>query len=88
LPSDAANYFDLEDPLVWAIFAEPMSALQNLRGLVVIDEVQRRPELFPVLRVLADRAGQLARFCSWAVRHRNCAGRARSRSQGGWRWWS
>ena len=62
LPSDAANYFDLEDPLVWAIFAEPMSALQNLRGLVVIDEAQRRPELFPVLRVLADRAGQPAQF--------------------------
>lgn len=39
-----------------------MTALENLRGVVVIDEVQRRPELFPVLRVLADRKPLLARF--------------------------
>lgn len=39
-----------------------MTALRPLEGLVVIDEVQRRPELFPVLRVLADRQGATARF--------------------------
>lgn len=50
------NYFDLEDPLAAARLAEPMSALAGLEGLVVIDEVQRSPDLFPVLRVLIDRA--------------------------------
>ncbi len=39
-----------------------MTALQNLKGLVVIDEIQRRPELFPILRVLADRVPLPARF--------------------------
>ena len=41
---------------------EPMTALRPLEGLVVIDEVQRFPDLFPVLRVLADRRGRPARF--------------------------
>lgn len=54
--------FDLEDPRDEARLAEPMTALEGLRGLVVIDEVQRRPELFPVLRVLADRRPLRARF--------------------------
>ena len=40
----------------------PMTALLGLRGLVVIDEAQRQPGLFPVLRVLADRAEQPATF--------------------------
>ena len=53
VPSDSANYFDLEDPVSLARLEEPMTALAPLTGLVVIDEVQRRPELFPVLRVLA-----------------------------------
>ena len=39
-----------------------MLALQGLKGIVVLDEVQRRPELFPVLRVLADRKPVRARF--------------------------
>jgi predicted AAA+ superfamily ATPase len=59
---DSVNYFDLEDPASFARLDEPMTALSPLRGLVVIDEVQRRPDLFPVLRVLADRKGDLARF--------------------------
>ncbi|NOZ78056.1 MAG: ATP-binding protein, partial [Acidobacteria bacterium] len=50
-----ATRFDLEDPDDVARLAEPKLALQDLRGLVVIDEVQRRPELFPLLRVLVDR---------------------------------
>jgi len=59
---DDLNYFDLEDPVGLARLAEPMTALAPLRGTVVIDEVQRRPDLFPILRVLADRAGSPARF--------------------------
>lgn len=56
------NYLDLEDPTALARLDEPMTALRPLRGVVVIDEVQRRPELFPVLRVLADRRPLPARF--------------------------
>lgn len=61
---DAAsvNYFDLEDPASLARLDEPMVALRPLEGLVVIDEVQRRPDLFPVLRVLVDRKDNPARF--------------------------
>jgi predicted AAA+ superfamily ATPase len=57
-----AHYFDLENPVAEARLAEPMTALAPLRGLVVIDEVQRMPALFPVLRVLADRPRRPARF--------------------------
>jgi len=56
------NYFDLEDPASLSRLEEPMTALSRLRGTVVIDEVQRRPDLFPVLRVLADRQPLPARF--------------------------
>ncbi len=56
------HYFDLEDPTSLARLAEPMTALSGLRGVVVIDEVQRRPDLFPVLRVLSDRKPLPARF--------------------------
>jgi uncharacterized protein len=62
LPSDSGNYFDLEDPVVAALLEQPMTTLGALRGLVVIDEAQRRPELFPVLRVLADRPERPATF--------------------------
>jgi hypothetical protein len=48
-------FFDLEDPDDLARLAEPTLALGALRGLVVIDEIQRRPDLFPLLRVLIDR---------------------------------
>lgn len=59
---DHLNYFDLEDPVSLARLAEPLTALASLTGLVVIDEVQRAPELFPILRVLVDRADIPARF--------------------------
>lgn len=62
LSEDSLNYFDLEDPASLARLDEPMIGLQELKGLVVIDEVQRRPDLFPILRVLADRKGVPARF--------------------------
>lgn len=62
VPPGSPRYFDLEDPVSLARLAEPMTTLHPLRGTVVIDEVQRRPELFPVLRVLADRRPLPARF--------------------------
>ena len=62
LPEESPNYFDLEDPVSLVRLDEPRTALEQLRGLVVIDEVQRRPDLFPILRVLADRKDQPARF--------------------------
>ncbi len=62
VPDDSDHYFDLQDPASQARLAQPMTALEGLRGTVVIDEVQRRPELFPVLRVLADRKPLRARF--------------------------
>ncbi|MEW5708625.1 MAG: ATP-binding protein [Pseudomonadota bacterium] len=59
---DSPAYFDLEDPASLARLAEPMTALARLKGIVVLDEIQRRPDLFPVLRVLADRRPPPARF--------------------------
>jgi len=61
-PADSANYFDLEDPASLARLEQPMTALESLRGIVVIDEIQHRPNLFPLLRVLADRKPLSARF--------------------------
>jgi uncharacterized protein len=57
-----ALFLDLENPRDLALLDEPFMFLGQQRGLVVIDEVQRRPELFPVLRVLADRKPLPARF--------------------------
>ena len=57
-----ATWFDLEQPRDLRQLDEPTLALEPLRGLVVLDEIQSRPELFPVLRVLADRAPRPARF--------------------------
>ena len=57
-----STHFDLEDPRSLARLTEPMTALEGLSGLVVIDEVQRMPSLFPILRVLADRKDQPAKF--------------------------
>ena len=62
VPADSVNYFDLEDPQSVARLSEPDLALRRLKGLVVIDEIQRRPELLPLLRVLADRKPLPARF--------------------------
>ena len=59
---DSLNYFDLEEPQSLARLAEPDIALRPLKGLVVLDEIQRRPDLFPLLRVLADRSPLPARF--------------------------
>lgn len=58
----SANYFDLEDPVSLKRLDQPMTALRELTGLVVIDEIQRRPDLYPLLRVLADRTPLPANF--------------------------
>lgn len=60
--SERSTRFDLENPADLARLADPMLALQALAGIVVLDEVQRRPQLFPILRVLADRRPIRARF--------------------------
>jgi predicted AAA+ superfamily ATPase len=60
--SNALEYFDLEDPVDLRRLDEPMTALSALRGMVVIDEIHRRPDLFPILRVLADRRPLRTKF--------------------------
>jgi uncharacterized protein len=55
-------FFDLENPEDLSRLQDPMLALKDLKGLVAIDEIQRVPDLFPVLRVLADRPRNPARF--------------------------
>jgi len=56
------SFFDLENPEDLARLHDPMLALKGLKGIVVIDEIQRHPDLFPVIRVLADRPKPPARF--------------------------
>jgi uncharacterized protein len=56
------HWFDLENPNDAAFLSQPGLSLPGLKGLVIIDEVQRSPDLFPLLRVLADRKPLPARF--------------------------
>lgn len=60
--AQAVHFFDLESPADVARLAHPELVLRPLTGLVILDEVQRRPDLFPLLRVLADRPDTPARF--------------------------
>lgn len=62
IKANSPNYFDLEDPASLGRLSEPMIALNDLKGVVVIDEVHRRPEIFSILRILADRQPTSARF--------------------------
>jgi len=62
LPEIEIHHFDLESPADLARLANPELVLSPLRGLVILDEIQRMPELYPVLRVLADRPDLPARF--------------------------
>jgi predicted AAA+ superfamily ATPase len=57
-----STYFDLEDPATPLQPASARLTLAGLKGLVVIDEFQRQPTLFELLRVLADRRPRPARF--------------------------
>lgn len=56
------TWFDLENPVDQSRLADPGLELRPLRGLVVLDEIHRLPDLFPLLRVLADRPRRPARF--------------------------
>lgn len=57
-----ANFFDLEDPRDGARLGEPTLTLPHLDGTIVIDEAQRRQDLFPILRVLVDQHRRNGRF--------------------------
>src|SRR5687768_6258565 len=59
---ERVSYFDLEDPAVLMSLEQPKSVLGPLTGLVIIDEIQRRTDLFPILRLLADRDPLPAHF--------------------------
>jgi len=59
---EGAVFFDLEDPAVLEALQNPMAVLGPLKGLVVLDEIQRRPDLFPLLRVLVDRTPSPSHF--------------------------
>jgi len=59
---EPTTFFDLENPVDIQRLSAPMQALKDLSGLVILDEVQRKPELFELLRVLVDRSGRNARF--------------------------
>ena len=55
-------YFDMESPTDLARLANPATILESYSGLIIMDEIQQRPDLFPLLRVLADRTPLKARF--------------------------
>ena len=59
---EPCEFFDLEDPVDVRRLSAPMTTLERLSGLVILDEAQRRPELFELLRVLVDRPKNQARF--------------------------
>lgn len=58
----AGQYFDLEDAVDIQRLASPKLALEHREGLIVIDEIQRRPDLFPALRVLIDTSKKNQRY--------------------------
>jgi predicted AAA+ superfamily ATPase len=59
---ESSNYFDLENPVDLRRLSAPMTILEQLSGLVILDEIQHRSELFELLRVLVDRPQNQARF--------------------------
>jgi predicted AAA+ superfamily ATPase len=60
--NNSVFYYDLENPEDEARLTDPMLVLKPHKGLVVIDEIQRMPDIFPILRVLADRPRSPAQF--------------------------
>lgn len=59
---EPSTYFDLENPVDLRRLSAPLRTLEELADLVIIDEIQRRPDLLELLRILVDRAGNKARF--------------------------
>ena len=59
---EPSSYFDLENPEDLSRLSDPMLTLKQRKGLVVIDEIQQRPDLFPILRVLVDQPKASRRF--------------------------
>jgi hypothetical protein len=62
LETNQPGYFDLEDPRSVARLEEPMTTLESMKGLVVLDEIQHRPDLFKILRVLVDQSDASTQF--------------------------
>ncbi|OJW50633.1 MAG: hypothetical protein BGO67_06055 [Alphaproteobacteria bacterium 41-28] len=58
----SSKRFDLENPEDLLFLENPMLSLADIEGLIIIDEIQRRPDLFPVLRVLIDRHKENQKF--------------------------
>lgn len=56
------HHFDLENPEDLAALENPLRVLEQLSGLIIIDEIQRLPQLFPILRILVDRNRDKARY--------------------------
>lgn len=59
---DQVHFFDLEDPRDLNRLTDPILVLENLQGIIIIDEIQRLPELFRILRVLIDKPGCKQRY--------------------------
>ena len=59
---ESFHFFDLENPRDLAKLDDPMLALEHLNGIIVIDEIQRKEDLFPVLRVLVDQNKEKRKF--------------------------
>ena len=59
---NSTHFFDLESTSDLARLSDPLLSLSSLKGLIVLDEIQRYPEIFPTLRVLADRRRIPAHF--------------------------
>ena len=59
---EPCSYFDLENPVDIRRLSAPMKTLEEISGLAIIDEIQRRPDLFELLRVLVDRPKNPVRF--------------------------
>src|SRR5262245_55321008 len=63
LPRDQYQFFDLENPLDAARLENPMLTLSKLENtLIIIDEIQRIPDLFPIIRVLVDEKKKKQKF--------------------------
>jgi hypothetical protein len=59
---EPTTFFDLENPVDIQRLSAPVQTLRDLSGLVILDEVQRKPELFELFRVVADRSDLKTRF--------------------------